>query len=115
MVASAVKRGARDVALYSNPDLGIEVEISASKIDRPGIDANLGVAEIWRFDGELIVIERLDPSGSYQTAPASGFLWIKPDEIRRWVIEEDALDGLRWARGLRAWGRAQTPGFSPPG
>ncbi len=103
VVASALKRGARDVALYPNPDLGIEVDLSPSKIDRPGIYANLGVAEIWRFDGEQIVIERLDPSGSYQTAPASGFLWIKPDEIRRWVIEEDALDGLRWARGLRAW------------
>jgi hypothetical protein len=29
------------------------------------------------------------------------------DEIRRWVVEEDSRDESAWARGLRAWLRAE--------
>jgi len=51
-VAGALARRSNSIADYPNPDLGIEVDISPSKIDRPGIYAALQVAEIWRFDGE---------------------------------------------------------------
>ena len=37
-----------DVAVYPNPDLAIEVDVSPSKIDRPKIYASLKVSEIWR-------------------------------------------------------------------
>jgi len=36
-VAEANARRSNDIADYPNPDLGIEVDISPSKIDRPGI------------------------------------------------------------------------------
>ena len=46
MIAEAVARMSEDVADYPNPDLGVEVDVSPSKIDRPGIYAALGVAEV---------------------------------------------------------------------
>lgn len=107
VVGSALKRGSKNVADYPNPDLGIEVDVSPSRIDRAGIYAALGVAEVWRFDGKRVVIERLDESGSYHPVPGSGFLMLTADEIRRWVLEEDASDGSRWARRLRAWVRKE--------
>jgi len=57
---AAKARRSKDVADYPNPDLSIEVDISPSRIDRPGIYAALVVAEVWRFDHEQgrIVIER---------------------------------------------------------
>ncbi len=65
MVAQAKARRSRLIADYPNPDLGIEVDISPSKIDRPGIYAALQVAEVWRFEGETeqVIIERLGEDG----------------------------------------------------
>ncbi len=107
VVASTLKRGSKNLADYPNPDLGIEIDLSPSKIDRPGIYAALGVAEVWRSGSAGVVVERLDESGTYEPVPASGFLMLTPDEIRRWSLEEDATDGSRWARGLRAWIQAE--------
>ena len=98
-----------DGADYPNPDLGIEVDISPSKIDRPGIYAALRVAEVWRFDGERrqIIIERLGDDGAYHPVESSVFLPVSAEEVERWVLTEDYRDGSAWARRLRAWARAE--------
>jgi len=108
-VAEAKSRRSRKIADYPNPDLGIEVDISPPKIDRPGIYAALREAEVWRFDGdrEQILIEHLGEDGSYHSVDASEFLPVRAEEVRRWVIEEDSRDESAWARRLRAWVRAE--------
>jgi len=108
-VAEAMTRSSMDVADYPNPDLAIEVDVSPSRIDRPGIYAALQVAEVWRFDGERkrIVIERLREDGTYQAVELSNFLPVRPEEVGRWVLEEDRRDGSLWGRRLRAWVRAE--------
>jgi Uma2 family endonuclease len=109
VVAEALARMSRTVAEYPNPDLAIEVDISPSKIDRPGIYAALRVAEVWRFDRERrqIVIERLADDGSYQLVAESAFLPVRAEEVGRWVLEEESRDGSLWGRRLRAWVRAE--------
>jgi len=108
-VAAGKARRSLDIADYPNPDLGIEVEMSPPKIDRPGIYAALKVAEVWRFDGEhqQVFIERLEDDGTYRTVDRSSFLPLYAAEIRRWVVEEDSHDECAWARRLRAWVRAE--------
>jgi Uma2 family endonuclease len=99
----------REITDYPNPDLCIEVDVSTPKIDRPGIYAALGVAEVWRYDGKRrgTVIERLTADGTYEPIDESVFLSVRPDEIDRWVLQEDARDGSQWARRLRVWVRAE--------
>jgi Uma2 family endonuclease len=94
---------------YPNPDLGIEVDRSASKIDRAGIYAALRVAEVWRFDveREQVIIERLGEDGIDHPVQESGFLPIRSEEIYRWVALEDSRDESAWARRLRAWVRSE--------
>ena len=106
-VSEAMRRMSSDVAEYPNPDLAIEVDLSPSKIDRPGIYAALGVVEVWRFDDRRIVIERLGRDASYQAVEGSAFLPVRAEEIGRWVLDEDNGDGSLWARRLRAWARAE--------
>ena len=115
-VAAGKARRSLDIAEYPNPDLGIEVDMSPPKIDRPGIYAALRVAEIWRFDGEQqqLFIERLEDDGTYRTVDRSSFLPVYAAEIRRWVVEEDSHDECagrvvsapgsapRWRRGCQA-------------
>jgi Uma2 family endonuclease len=100
--AAADQRGSDDVSDYPNPDLAIEVDISEPRVDRPGIYAALDVAEVWRFDGREVVIERLTPEKTYESVEASQFLPVRADEVRRWLVEEDSRDQSAWARRLRA-------------
>jgi Uma2 family endonuclease len=100
--AAALERDSRDIADYPNPDLAIEVDISRPQVDRAGIYAALRVAEIWRLDGDDIIIERLTPQGTYEAVDSSGFLPLRADELRHWVLEEDWHDLPAWVRRLRA-------------
>ncbi len=108
-VAEAMMRMCRNVAEYPNPDLALEVDVSPSKIDRPGIYAALGIAEVWRFDGEhrQIIIERLGDDGSHHRVAESALLPVRSEEVGRWVLEEDTCDGSLWGRRLRDWVRAE--------
>jgi Uma2 family endonuclease len=115
MIAAARSRNSRDVADYPNPDLGIEVDESPSKIDRPGIYAALRVAEVWRFDGEQVFIDRSGEDEQYHPAPDSQFLPVKAEDVTRWVVEEDTSDESAWARRLRAWVRAEVAPRPRPG
>ncbi len=60
----AIARRSHDLADYPVPDLAIDVDDGSCEIDRRGIYAALGVAEVWRSDGEVVAIERLRPDGS---------------------------------------------------
>jgi Uma2 family endonuclease len=92
---------------YPDPDLAIEIDLSRAQIDRPGIYAALKVFEVWRFDGETLVIEQLQPDGSYVQTQTSRYVPIRPDEIVSWVNAEDAGKQTAWERRLRAWIRAE--------
>ncbi|AMV38002.1 Uma2 family endonuclease [Planctomyces sp. SH-PL62] len=100
---AALRRRWNDVAAYPNPDLAIEIDLSPSLIDRPAIYAALGVAEVWRFDGAIVRIERLTEAGGYDPAARSGWLPVAADEILTWITADDAADRGVWVRRLRAW------------
>jgi Uma2 family endonuclease len=100
---AASERGSKDVADYPNPDLAIEVDISSPQVDRAGIYAALRVAEIWRLEGDRVIIERLTAEGTYEPVDASGFLPVRAEEITRWILKEDLRDRSAWLRRLRAW------------
>ena len=104
---AAMERGSNDIADYPNPDLAIEVDISPSQVDRPAIYAKLQVAEVWRFDGQTLTIERLDDHGRFREVDASVFLKIRADQIVPWLIDEESSDETAWARRLRAWVRSE--------
>ncbi len=95
-------RGLKDISLCPNPDMAIEVDISAPAVDRAAIYAALRVAEVWRFDGKEVFIEELTAEGKYVAVKSSRFLGVTPEEVRHWSLEEDLTDDLAWARKLRA-------------
>lgn len=105
--AAAPKRRDNDIAAYPNPDLAIEIELSPSLVDRPAIYAALGVLEVWRFNGEVLRVERLTGAQTY--APTNRGAWLNVDaaEILAWITDDDAHDRGGWARRLRAWARGR--------
>jgi len=63
-VSASFARQSDNIADYPDPDLAIEIDLSPSQIERPGIYAAPRVAEVWRFDGKVVIIEQLGPSGT---------------------------------------------------
>lgn len=63
----------------------------------------LQVGEVWRFDGDTVVIEQLGPDGVYISVASSRFLPIRVEEVVRWVVEEDTDDLPARRERLRAW------------
>jgi len=100
---AALSRRSNNVADYPNPDLAIEVDISAPEADRAAIYAAMGVAEVWRFDGQTLTIERQEEQGRYQPVEQSGFLRVRADQVPHWLTAEDISDYDAWTRRVRAW------------
>ena len=86
------------------PDLAVEIDLSPSALDRPSIYAALGVREVWRYNGEHVLIERLAPDGAFATAAESGFLGVRPDEVERLLAVEVADDNA-FIEYVKAWAR----------
>jgi Uma2 family endonuclease len=107
IAADARMRRSNDIADYPNPDLAIEIDISPSQVDRPGIYRALSVKEVWHFDGSSLVIDQLGSDGTYIASESSLFLPVRADEVFRWVAEEDSNDEIAWETRLREWARSE--------
>jgi hypothetical protein len=51
----------------------------------------------------IISIEQIDAGGDYVTAESSKFLYVRPDEVTRWVVREDSSDRLAWKERPAEW------------
>lgn len=93
-----------DLNVDPPPDLAIEVEISRSALDRMGIYAALRVPEVWRFDGETLIVEVLQEDGTYapqSTSPSFPFLPL--DRLVDWIYAADSVSQTTWIRQFRDW------------
>ena len=95
------------------PDLVVQVNITSPSLDKLPSYARLGVAEVWRHDGERLVVfltaeASAGGEGSYYTAaPESAFLpGATGDALTRLVAEGLTLDRRVWRRRVRDWARA---------
>ena len=101
--SEALARRSTDPADYPKPDLAIEIDVSGPRIDRPAIYADLRVTEVWRLGRKSLVIEHLQPDGSYTPVEASRFLGIRPEGILEWLTADDRFDEPAWNRRLNEW------------
>ena len=97
-----------DIELDPPPDIAVEVEISRSVLNRLGIYAAIGVSEVWRSDGQQILIEHLQDDGTYTPVGQSpSFPWLPLAELGRFLRESHSMDETSWIRSFRAWVRAE--------
>ena len=104
---------ALDLAHDPPPDLAIEIDITSSSLNRMAIYAALGVPELWRFDGDSLLVYRLGAQGAYELSERSGYFPSLPlvelvpflhqalqtdddvgleDTLRAWVQQNIAAD-----------------------
>ncbi len=83
---------------------------------------NLGVPEIWRFDGTTLQVYRLNAERQYQLQERSQFFPFLPMDELALVVQRSSeiLDEGQLLRSLGAWVRTrvlplmQAPGNQPP-
>ncbi|MEG4395256.1 Uma2 family endonuclease [Microcoleus sp. BROC3] len=89
------------------PDLVVEIDVTSSSIDRLSLYASLGVPEVWRYDGNRLIIYQLEAQeyGERNVSPTFPFLsqvdMLRFLELRR-TTKENALIRL-----FREWVRSQ--------
>lgn len=95
-----------DLAIDPPPDLAIEIDMSSSSLNRLSIYADLGVPEVWRYDGAVLTIYRLE-AHNYQPCDRSFvFPQLTASDLERFLelkktTRENALVRLfrEWIRG----------------
>lgn len=101
-------RGRTDIDLSRDPppDLAIEIDITHSPIDRPGVYAALGVNEIWRFDGQRFHFLHRTAAGQYEPIESSEALPVMTPQILKQFVELAMADEMAGLLAFRDWIRS---------
>jgi Uma2 family endonuclease len=95
-----------DLEVTPPPDLAIEIEMTNSILDRLGVYAALGVPELWRVDGEKLIVLLLGQDGRYtESGTSRSFPFLPIEEVTRFLLRHVPGEDTRWARSFRAWVR----------
>lgn len=89
------------------PDLVIEIDITSSSSDRLAVYKDLGVAEVWIYDGNTFQIKQLQ-NQEYISSPQSDIFPNLPLlEITRFLEQVGEMDYLELIKTFRKWVRSQ--------
>ena len=89
------------------PDLVVEIDVTSSSHNRLQVYGDLGVAEVWIYNGESLVIQRLH-NGIYIPSQTSQFFPNLPIlEIAEFLQQVETRDYLELVKALRNWVRSQ--------
>jgi len=102
-------RGKKRLDLTSDPapDLVVEIDVTSSSQSRLQVYADLGVAEVWIYNGESLVIQQLQ-NGTYITSQTSQFFRNLPiPEMAGFLQQAETMDYLELIKAFRKWVKIQ--------
>jgi Uma2 family endonuclease len=105
-------RGRMDIDLQRDPppDLAIEIEFTHHAVDLPDLYADLGVPELWRYDGHRLTVLHLSTGRQYAPAELSlAFPFLRPTELERFVAMAPTTDETSILLAFRDWIRTLRP------
>jgi len=98
-----------DPAVDPAPDLVIEIEITTPALNKLPIYAAFNVPEVWRWDGERLILLRLQPlphGADYAESQESGvFCNVNAKDLTRLVERSLSLRRTEWLPEVRSWVR----------
>lgn len=94
-----------DLTVDPPPDLVMEVDITSPSLNKFPIYAQLGVPEVWRYDGEKFLIFELEGSGYVECPESLALRSLTNDVLSRFAREILTLERKAWLRKVREWAR----------
>jgi Uma2 family endonuclease len=96
-----------DLAVDPPPDLVIEIDITSPSLNKFPIYAQIGVPEVWRYDGRQVQMFAL-ANGQYANIEQSVVFPPLSNAIATEFLEESTkLQSTAWLRQVREWVRDQ--------
>lgn len=100
-------KDAIDLSIDPPPDLVIEIDITSPSLDKFPIYAQVGVSEVWRYDGRTLNIFVLK-NEQYQSAQTSAAFPILTIEVaNQFLVTSVTRKSTAWLRQVRQWAREQ--------
>jgi Uma2 family endonuclease len=97
-----------DLDVDPPPDLGLEIDISRSSRTRMRVYAALRVPEVWRFDGESLLVYLLNAAGEYVESKQSRcFPQLEVADLVPFLQKWQSMDDNSLVRAFRDWVREQ--------
>ncbi|BAY30601.1 hypothetical protein NIES2107_24460 [Nostoc carneum NIES-2107] len=98
-----------DLSKDPPPDLAIEVDITSSSINRLDIYADLGVPEVWRYDGQNLIMYYLENQQYQNCIRSIAFPLLTSSEIERFLNLKKTTKENALIRLFREWVREILP------
>lgn len=92
-----------DLAVDSPPDLAIEIDMSSSSLNRLSIYADLGVPEVWRYDGSVLTIYRLEAQNYQPCDHSFAFPQLTASDLERFLELKKTTRENALIRLFREW------------
>ncbi|MGB3204678.1 MAG: Uma2 family endonuclease [Crinalium sp.] len=96
-----------DLQLYPPPDLVIEIDITSSSINRLELYADLGVFEVWRYDGSRLIIYQLQDKNYQECDRSASLPQITSADVMRFLEMKKTMGETSLIRLFREWIRNQ--------
>lgn len=92
-----------DLSTDPPPDLVIEIGITSPSFSKLPIYAQMGVPEVWRYDGERMTILVLEGSDYVETTESIVLPPVTSTDLTRFVEQSKSTRRTDWLRGVREW------------
>jgi Uma2 family endonuclease len=89
------------------PDLVVEIDVTSSSIDRLSLYASLGVPEVWRYDGNRLIIYQLEAQEYTERDVSPTFPFLSQVEMLRFLELRRTTKENALIRLFREWVRSQ--------
>ena len=94
-----------DLTIDPPPDLVIEIDITSPSIKKLPIFAELGVPEVWRYDGRRWHILALAGAEYVEQKESRALPGVTVEAIERFLDESRRARQPEWLRNVREWAR----------
>ncbi len=102
-------RGKTEIDLTQDPppDLAIEIDITSSSLNQLALYADLGVPEIWRFDGRRLKIYQLQKGEYIECDRSPTFPLLPATKVEEFIEQCQTTGVITSVRQFREWVRQQ--------
>jgi Uma2 family endonuclease len=102
-------RGKReaDLSVDPPPDVIVEMEMSRSALNKLALFASMGVPEVWRCDGQRVIILALDGDHYRESAESLAVPVLTGADLTRFLAESRTQLSPDWFQAVSEWARAQ--------
>ena len=102
-------RGKKEVDLtqYPPPDLALEIDITSSSLNQLSIYSDLGVTEVWRYNGSRLQIYQLQNGEYVECNFSPTFPLLRATKVEEFLEQCQKIGVTQAVRQFREWVRNQ--------